>query len=285
MEPIFATARYRDLAAQNREGYAKADPFPHVVIDDFLPREIAERVLTEFPKPDTREWIQFDNPMERKLASREERDFGSFTRELMHEFNAKSCLAFLEELTGVTNLIPDPHFEGGGLHQIQPGGFLKIHADFNYHSTYQLNRRLNLLLYLNKDWKDDWNGHLELWDRSMSRCVKKVAPVFNRCVVFSTTDDAYHGHPEVLKSPPEVTRKSLALYYYTNGRPESEASIKHTTLFRRRPDEVAGGVFGRAVYAFRYRLARLFRKLAHAAEPDRKTIRAARVEVQATKTS
>jgi Rps23 Pro-64 3,4-dihydroxylase Tpa1-like proline 4-hydroxylase len=280
MQAIFEGARYRELAQKLREGYASADPFPHIVIDDFLPAEIAERVLAEFPKPETREWQTFDNPMEKKLASREERDFGDFTRELMHEFNAKGCLQFLTALTGIEHLIPDPHFEGGGLHQIQPGGFLKIHADFNFHSTYQLNRRINLLLYLNKDWQEDWNGHLELWDRSMSRCVKKVTPVFNRCVVFSTTDDAYHGHPEALKCPEGRSRKSLALYYYTNGRPEGEAFVKHTTLFRRRPEEV-GGPVRRSVFSIRYRLARLFRKLAHMAEPDRKTIKGARVDAGA----
>ena len=94
-----------------------------------------------------------------------------------------------------------------------------------------LNRRLNLLLYMNKGWEDAWRGHLELWDRGMKGCVKKVAPVFNRCVIFSTTDDAYHGHPHALECPEGTTRKSLALYYYTNGRPEEERSAPHDTIF------------------------------------------------------
>jgi hypothetical protein len=243
------------------------------VIDDFLPAEAAERVLAEFPRPASIEWLKFDNPMERKLASREEDQFGTFTRQLLHELNAKSFLQFLTSLTGIENLIPDPHFEGGGLHQIAPGGFLKVHADFNYHSTYLVNRRLNVLIYLNKDWKDEWNGHLELWDKTMTRCAKKVAPIFNRCVVFSTTDEAYHGHPEPLACPEGQTRKSLALYYYTNGRPDEEAFVKHTTLFRRRPDEVAGGALARLFTRVRYRLAKMLRKLAYVAEPDRKTIR------------
>ncbi|HEV3383297.1 MAG TPA: 2OG-Fe(II) oxygenase [Gemmata sp.] len=131
--------------------------------------------------------------------------------------------------------MPDPHYEGGGLHQIEPGGFLKIHADFNYHTRLRLDRRINLIVYLNKDWQEDYNGHLELWDRNMTHCVHKILPAYNRCVVFSTTDWSYHGHPEKLTWPAGRTRKSLALYYYTNGRPEEEKSDAHGTLWQERP--------------------------------------------------
>jgi hypothetical protein len=140
-------------------------------------------------------------------------EFGKFTRDLLREFNSPGCLQFLETLTGIGNLMPDPYFEGGGLHQIEPGGFLKVHADFNWHPRLRLDRRLNLIVYLNQDWREEYNGHLELWDRSMSLAVRKVLPVFNRAVVFSTTSWAYHGHPEKLACPPGQTRKSLALYY------------------------------------------------------------------------
>jgi Rps23 Pro-64 3,4-dihydroxylase Tpa1-like proline 4-hydroxylase len=93
-----------------------------------------------------------------------------------------------------------------------------VHADFNRHEKLNLDRRLNLLLYLNRDWKEEYGGHLQLWTRDMGRCVVKVLPVFNRCVVFSTTDFSYHGHPDPLTCPPGRTRKSIAMYYYTNGR-------------------------------------------------------------------
>ena len=151
-------------------------------------------------------------------------------RWLLYQLNSSVFVNFLEELTGVGGLIPDPHFEGGGLHQIERGGFLKIHADFNRHPKLNLDRRLNLLLYLNEDWKDDYGGHLELWDREVARCVKRIAPVFNRCVVFTTTDFSFHGHPEPLACPPAVTRKSLALYYYSNGRPARSRPVERGTL-------------------------------------------------------
>jgi hypothetical protein len=152
----------------------------------------------------------------------------------MYHLNSKTFLQFLSAVTGIDNLIPDPGFEGGGLHQIVPGGKLGVHADFNKHRDFNLDRRLNLLLYLNKDWRAEYGGNLELWDRGMTRCEAKVAPLFNRVMVFGTTDFTYHGHPDPLQCPQGMTRKSLALYYFTNGRPAEEVTGEHSTLFKER---------------------------------------------------
>ena len=117
------------------------------------------------------------------------------------------------------------------------GGFLKVHADFNRHDRLQLDRRLNGILYLNQDWEQEWGGDLQLWSTDMSRCEKSVLPVFNRFLVFATLDDANHGHPDPLRCPPNRARRSMALYYYTNGRPAGEANPDHTTVFKQRPGE------------------------------------------------
>ncbi|NJM87615.1 MAG: 2OG-Fe(II) oxygenase [Hydrococcus sp. RU_2_2] len=159
------------------------------------------------------------------------------TRLLLYQMNGATFVNFLEKLTGIEGIIPDPHLVGGGLHQIERGGYLKIHVDFNKHGKLNLDRRLNLLLYLNKNWQEEYGGNLELWDRDMIKCQKKILPIFNRCVIFSTTDFSYHGHPEPLTCPEGRTRKSLALYYYSNGRPPEEVSNGHSTVFRARPDE------------------------------------------------
>ena len=156
---------------------------------------------------------------------------------MLYHLNSAPFLDFLTGITGIKNLIADSYFDGGGMHQIQPGGKLAVHADFNKNSGTKLDRRLNALLYLNRDWKPEYGGELELWDRDMTRCRKKIAPLFNRLVVFSTTDFTFHGHPEPLKFPAGTTRKSLALYYFTNGRPADEISDAHSTLFRARPGE------------------------------------------------
>jgi hypothetical protein len=139
----------------------------------------------------------------------------------------------LQELTGIKEtLLPDPYLEGGGYHEIKPGGLLKVHADFNKHQFTMLDRRINLLVYLNKDWEESYGGHFELWNTKMTKSYRKVLPVFNRLAIFSTTDFSYHGHPDALSCPPDRSRKSIALYYYSNGRPKSEVSEKpHSTLF------------------------------------------------------
>jgi hypothetical protein len=229
--------RLLELARSSRDRYASAEPFPHVLFDDFLPPDVLDRVLEEFPGPGDTEWITFDHVSSKKLALSDETRMGPVTRQLLYELNAAGFMTFLEELTGIDGLIPDPHFVGGGLHQIVRGGLLGIHADFNLHKKLRLDRRLNALIFLNKDWKEEWGGAIELWDRGMTRCVRKYDPIFNRCVIFTTTDFSYHGHPDPLNCPPERTRRSLALYYYTNGRPAHEVSEPHSTLHYSRPGE------------------------------------------------
>jgi hypothetical protein len=216
-----------------RDGYQTADPFPHAVIDGLFDDADLDRVVAEFPRPEETRWLAFDSPTEKKLGFYHETStITANVRAFLDALNGFETLLFLEALTGIEGLIPDPYFGGGGLHQIEPGGFLKIHADFNVHPKLHLDRRVNMLVYLNRDWQEEWGGHLELWNSAMTDCRQRIAPAFNRTVVFSTTDTSYHGHPHPLLSPPGVTRKSVSLYYYTAGRPEAERSAPHDTIFR-----------------------------------------------------
>src|SRR5205085_3731876 len=219
--------------------YASAQPFPHVVIDNFLPPEILAQVLDEFPGPDEIDWIHYNgNGWERKkLESRWEEQLPSATRFLIYQFNSSIFLNFLEDLTGIQGLIADPHLWGGGLHQIQPGGFLKIHVDFSLHPYLGIHRQINVLLYLNKNWEDSYGGQLELWDREMSECKMKILPLFNRCVIFNTTAHSFHGHPDPVACPVGVTRKSIALYEPADNVTRSD------TGFRLRPGEKRGSNF------------------------------------------
>lgn len=206
-------------------------------MDDFLPERVLDEVLAEFPSPKGADWFAFDSPLERKLATKDDSTMGPATRHLLGELNSASFIDFLERLTGIEGLVPDPHFVGGGLHQIEPGGHLKVHADFNRHPRTALERRLNVLVYLNRDWKDEYGGAFELWSEDMSTCEAKVMPYFNRCVVFSTTSTSFHGHPEPLACPEGQTRKSIALYYYSKDRPADQLGAEHNTLFKARPGE------------------------------------------------
>jgi 2OG-Fe(II) oxygenase superfamily len=215
------------------DAYCTAEPFPHAVLDGLFDDEELDAVLAEFPSPEQMRWVRFDTPLEKKLGFfHAMSEISPRIRRFLDAMNGFEMLAFLEQLTGIDGLIPDPYFGGGGLHQIEAGGYLKIHADFNFHPKLRLDRRLNVLIYLNRDWRDEYGGHLELWDASMRSCVQRILPVFNRTVIFSTTDTSFHGHPYPLTPPPGETRKSVSLYYYTAGRPQDERSAPHDTIFR-----------------------------------------------------
>src|ERR1700691_4495041 len=237
LDSFLPLARMDELATTARSTYLSAQPFPHVVFDNFFDPSLLDLVLEEFPEPGENRWQSFDTAQEIKLASAAEASFGSATRLLLYHLNSITFLQFLTAVTGIDNLISDPRFDGGGLHQIVRGGKLAVHADFNKHAAFGLDRRLNLLLYLNKGWREEYGGHLELWDRDMAGCKAKVLPVFNRVMVFGTTDFTYHGHPDPLQCPETMTRKSLALYYFSNGRPAEEVSGAHSTLFRARDED------------------------------------------------
>jgi hypothetical protein len=234
LESFLPLPRMQTEVQSAYDTYIHAKPYPHIVFDNFFDSVVVDRVLAEFPKPGDIPWQKFDNNREIKLASAKEASFGPVTRLLLYHLNSMTFLNFLSEVTGIEALISDPGFEGGGLHQIVRGGKLGVHADFNKHKTYRLDRRLNLLLYLNKNWQEEYGGHLELWNREMTRCEAKVLPIFNRVMIFGTTDFTYHGHPDPLLCPEGWTRKSLALYYFSNGRPAEEVTGEHSTLFRAR---------------------------------------------------
>ena len=214
-----------DIARKHHEQYCSAKPFPSISFTNFFNPEKLDEILEEFPDLSKGDQLKYLNPNENKLASKGEHKFGPKLKKFMHFMNSQPFLEFLQELTNIEEpLIPDPYFEGGGCHESGPGGFLKIHADFNKNRRTGLDRRLNVLVYLNKDWEDSYGGHFELWNKDMTECVSKVRPDFNTMAMFSTTDFSYHGLPDPITCPPGRSRKSLALYYYTNGRPAEELS-------------------------------------------------------------
>jgi hypothetical protein len=237
--------RLNGSVARDRVRYVAGSPFPHIVISDFLPEGVLRQVIDDFPAPDAIEdWRRADaTDAAGRVAQAGKMGYSNMLRMpatirgLLQELNSGPFLAYLEQLTGIPHLLADPQLTGGGLHQYLPGAVLRVHADFNRLGGYELDRRLNLLVYLNEDWRPSWGGDLELWDTRMHACAVKIPPIANTCVIFSTTSDSYHGMPEPLACPAGVTRKSLALYYYTNGRPKHERAEPHSTLWQARPME------------------------------------------------
>ena len=230
----FDKKQCEELGRALTDSYRSAHPFPHIVIDDFLDPEILRQVLADFPSSKDKSY--FDRDQERLKFQYHPAEIDSgITRNLFAELNSEAFLAFLQELTGIDGLIADPHFEGGGLHETKNGGHLGVHADFNVHGVLKVERRLNLLIYLNEDWDEDFGGRLELWEKDMSRSAVSVSPEFNRAVIFSTDLDSFHGHPDPLRCPPDRSRRSIATYYYTSPEDGVAALPHRTTNFRVRP--------------------------------------------------
>lgn len=229
---LFDAAAMKTKGLELQERYRSAKPFPHIAIDDFIPAPMLERCLERFPKspdPDSR---SFDREQERYKTSYNPDYLAPDIRSFFYSLNSRPFVQFLENLSGVKGLVPDPYFMGGGFHETRTGGHLDMHADFNLHKPMHLERRLNILIYLNKNWKLDYGGGLELWDEKMENCVEAIAPEFGRCVVFSTNDTSWHGHPSPVNHPEGRPRRSIALYYYTATWDEDRPA--KTTQFRAR---------------------------------------------------
>lgn len=214
--------------------YAVGNPFPHLVIDNFLKEEVALSIADELENQNVSDW-GFDPHVDQvnKWFTSDLSRLQKSTRSALEWFNSHESLSFFEKLTGINSLIADPTYLGGGVHITTTGGRLGIHSDFNIHPNFGLHRRLNALLFLNRDWDPAWNGQLQLWTPDMKRCEKSIEPTFNRLVIFNVNDTSFHGVPEFITCPRDKKRISLALYYYTLDRPEHEKGPFHWALWQK----------------------------------------------------
>ena len=228
-----------DLALSLKDQYSFANPFPHIQIDNFFSNEYLDSILNEFPDLSNLKKSQnYKNQNEIKFANNDFENFPDKIKNFFNFLNSETFLNFLQILTSIKEkLIADEELNGGGLHEIKTGGLLKVHTDFNKHPTNNFDRRVNVLIYLNKNWKKEYKGCLELWDKEMKQCKQKILPNFNKIVIFSTTDFSNHGHPDPIDCPNDISRKSIALYYFSEGRPKEEIfdeDQKNRTYFKNR---------------------------------------------------
>jgi hypothetical protein len=232
-ETFFCDAKEAsELGASFHTQYNSGTPYPYICLDNFLNRSILHSVLKDLsivPKQEA----SYDRPQERLKSSVNPEELPENTRNLFRFFNSRPFLSFLSSMTGIKGLIPDPMFLGGGIHEVKNGGHLDIHADFNLHKPMKVQRRINVLIYLNEDWQDEYGGQFEIWDNEMQNCLRSFAPIFNRCVVFNTTSTSLHGNPNPVKHPQGIARRSIALYYYTATWDGTQR--EHTTQFKARP--------------------------------------------------
>ena len=228
-------------AAASNASYQSASPYAHIVIDDLLNESVVKEIRDDFPSVGDEGWIHYLHYNEKKHGLNKMEILPHSIQSVIQYFNSPEMVRWLEELTGIPNLIADIDMEGGGLHQSKNGGFLNVHADFTVHPHKRnWQRRVNLLLYLNENWKTEYGGALELWSKDMKRCEQKIEPLFNRCVIFNTDADSYHGFPDPMTCPEGVTRKSIALYYFTE---EAHIPQKRSTNYQARPNDGIKGLF------------------------------------------
>jgi Rps23 Pro-64 3,4-dihydroxylase Tpa1-like proline 4-hydroxylase len=229
----------RSLDAKSlAESFKNARPFPSICIDDFLDLDAAREVARSYPSFEAARGMGrlFEATHEsRKIQVTDSKLFSPATTRLAEALASQEFRDTLSTITGIPNLLWDPTFAGGGMHQTAAHGRLDVHVDFNRLSENGWYRRVNLLLYLNEEWKDEWGGRIELWDKDVKKCYQSYLPALARCVIFETSEISYHG-VTALTCPKDVVRRSFAVYYYTKEAPTGVAH-EHSTIFRARPDE------------------------------------------------
>ena len=232
---ILDMEKWGKIFADSAPAYQQAHPYPFAFFDNFLTPEAAQAAMDAFPGVKDEGWIHYVHVNEKKHGLNKMDMIPPDIQDVIRELNSETFVKNLSRLTGIPDLHPDPSLEGGGLHQTKRGGFLNIHADFTVHPHKRnWRRRVNVLVYLNRDWKPEYRGELELWTRDMKQCAQKILPVFNRCAIFNTDDDSFHGLPEPIQCPEDMTRKSIALYYFTE---EEHTPRKRATNYQARPED------------------------------------------------
>ena len=218
-----------DYATQSKY-FLDAKPFNHLIIDNFLLPHVVERVAEEFPVFSDPGWKIYDNAIEMKKLLNHYDRFGKITYQLFAFLNDRKFISQLEMLINEP-LYPDIGLNGGGLHTHAKGGKLNVHLDYSIHPKLSLERRINLLIYLSKDWDPSWDGSLGFWNHDKAtngpgKLEKQIECFFNRAVIFDTTQNSWHGLPETILCPPDRTRNSLAIYYLCKPRPNASARGK-----------------------------------------------------------
>ncbi|MDA9570429.1 2OG-Fe(II) oxygenase [Gammaproteobacteria bacterium] len=225
------------LNASENNNYFK-DPYQHIVLDDVFEIDFVNAISESFPSLEDPSWQHSnDKGIEIKSRSNWSSDFDipDGILPIIRVFNSSFILDAMSKKLSIPKLIPDPYFTGGGLNVTEKGGLLDVHVDGNYHDATGLNRRVNLLLYLNEGWEESWGGQFGIYTDEGNTLVKKIPPLFNRCVIFDTHDKSYHGLPDAINFPQDKPRKSIILYYYTvEPRPSSNVVVNkpHSALWK-----------------------------------------------------
>ncbi|MBE0414692.1 2OG-Fe(II) oxygenase [Yoonia sp.] len=222
----------KEIGAKLASSYQGKTPYDYGCFDNFLPADVVARVREEALALGAKDPENASGNEKLKMSFNPD-IMPAYSKAVFHALSARPFIQFLEQMSGIKGLIPDPYYMGGGIHRSETGGFLSIHADFDHHRPMNLERRMNVLIYLNPDWKEEYGGAFEIWTDDMSEKVDSFAPVMNRMCCFSTGRDTMHGNPEPVNHPDGDPRLSIALYYYTATWVDGRTS--QSTVFKQRP--------------------------------------------------
>lgn len=240
----FKFDRLMELAEKHGQEYQSREPYPYIYLDDVMDETKLKAAFDAFPEPDET-FYSYQNPLEKKFAKDNIYELPEQITSILAEMNSPKFLLFLETLTGIEGLVPDPYYRGGGIHAMGRGFKLDVHIDFNKHPKLKLDRRLNVLLFPVEEWREEWNGDFQVWKgrlqgkrHELIELKDRLYPKFNRMVIFSTSEKSYHGVPELINCPENILRKSLATYYYTAGRDDIFQEWQpHSTTYVKRPSD------------------------------------------------
>ena len=212
--------------------YQTAQPLPHLVLDGLFPATVLDDIVEDMSEIQGESWLNLDTEgFERKIALRSAIDLTTTGQQLTALLHSATFLYLLTTLTGVRELLPDPYLQGGGYHRMPPGSFFHVHVDRNVAYDTGLRRRLALIIFLNKAWKQEYGGHLELWSADGLHREVSIEPIFNRTVIFEVASANYHGVPAPIASPAGSSRNSFLVYYHTVGADGSEDIAPHSSIF------------------------------------------------------
>lgn len=223
-----------------RGSFVQAKPFKHISIEEFFAPGLAERLLEEFPSFDKRRAINEGGKVGGKSVHTAIGEISPAYEELYGLISSAPFLEFMSRLSGIPDLILDPEMYGGGTHENLHAQDLDPHIDFNYDESKKLHRRLNLIVYLNKEWNTEWGGAIEIHSNPRQPDENQITafePLFNRAVIFETNEISWHGFPKI-QLPEEkrhLSRKSISIYLYTKDRPPDEIAPAHSTFYVQRP--------------------------------------------------
>ena len=235
---------------QLRQQFETASPFPHILLHGLFRRTFLERVITDFGSNGAGDWLRWDTPDEVKRATRPGAKLGPASQAYIDAVHRGDFLQLLTAITGIEGLIPDPMLFGGGLHEIPDGGRFGVHTDFNKHPVTALDNRVVVITYLNPDWKPEYGGCLELWNEDQTASVRDITPLLGDTIIFAHSEKSLHGHPGPVCAPDHRSRRSIATYFYSNGRPDGVANGTYRTTRMKSP--VMLGPWARAATTAKY---------------------------------